>query len=401
MRLNYLSKIAQEIQPSPTLSVSTKAKRMQKSGVDVCNFVLGEPDFDTPEYIKKSAVCAIEDNFTRYTATQGIIELRKVICEKMLRDNGLSYEPEEVLVSPGAKSSIVNILKAVCDEGDSVIIPCPYWVSYPSQVKIAGGKPHYICTSQKDDYKLTGERLLKELDKVENPKVLILNSPCNPTGAVYTKEELLAIGEVCIKKDILILSDEIYEKLVYDGSEHFSIASISDELKKRTIIVNGVSKAYAMTGWRLGYAVGPLEIIKAANRLQGHISSCVNSITQKATITAIAEEDGSLVKMKTEFLKRRKFLVEKLNSIENVTCSVPNGAFYAFPNISYYIKNNTKGIENSLQLCEYLLEKFNIAIVAGSAFGSDANIRFSYVTDMKTIKKGLLRFEEGLLSLVS
>jgi aspartate aminotransferase len=301
---------------------------MKDAGIDVISFSVGEPDFPTPDYIKNAAHKAIDANYTRYTNNAGILELRQAICDKLLRDNDLKYSPKEILVSPGAKASIVNALTAVCDVKDQVLMGAPYWVSYPYQVALANAEPIYIPTKEEDGYKIQAAEL--EIAIQENPctKALILNSPGNPTGAVYTKEELAALAEICIKYDILVISDEIYERLVYDDVKHISIASISEEMKQRTIVINGVSKAYAMTGWRLGYAAGPANIIATGGKVQEHSTSCVNSITQYACVTALNEEDDSIEKMRQEFSVRRDFLYNELKKIPHISCFKPQGAFY-------------------------------------------------------------------------
>jgi aspartate aminotransferase len=391
-----ISNRAKAIKPSPTLSVSARAKQMKAAGIDVINFGVGEPDFPTPEYIKEAGKKAIDDNFTRYTETPGIVELREAICEKLQRDNHLYFSPQEILVSPGAKASILQILMTVCDMHDQVLIPVPYWVSYPTQVATADALSVFVPTKAENGYKVTREELEKAIQESPTPKVLILNTPNNPTGAVYTRAELEAIAEVCLKHDLLIIADEIYEKLVYDGAQHVSIASLSQDVKDITVIVNGVSKAYAMTGWRLGYAAGPLEIIKSAGRIQEHFTSCVNTIAQKATLAALRNEDGSVENMRQEFERRRSFLVEKLNKIDNVSCTVPYGAFYALPDVGWYLQNNKAGIQTTVQLCERLLEEAHIALVPGEAFGAPTCVRFSYANSMKNIEDGLDRFAAGL-----
>jgi aspartate aminotransferase len=389
-----------DIPSSPTLTLNNRAKEMTAAGINVINFGVGEPDFDTPTYIKEAAIEAIRANFTRYTANAGIIELRKAICDKFLKDNKLSYHPDDILVSPGAKSSIVFILRALCDPGDKVLIPVPYWVSYPTQVVLAGGQPVYVQTREEESFKITPNLLNQAISWHKNIKIMILNTPNNPTGAVYTKEELTNIAEVCLKNNIFVLSDEIYEKLVYDGTEFYSIAQVSPEMKEMTAIINGVSKAYAMTGWRLGYSAGPSYIIKAAGKIQEHHCSNVNSITQKATLAAYTGEDGSVERMRQEFEKRKHFLIGALKEIPNVTCAEPKGAFYAVPNVGWYIKNNTKGIKNSNELSLYLLEECHIAAVGGDSFGMDDIIRFSYANSMENLIEGVKRFKEGLESLV-
>ena len=390
---------AKAIRPSPTLSVTAKAKEMKAKGIDVINLGAGEPDFNTPDYIKEAGKKAIDDNFTRYTVTPGIIELREAICAKLLKDNGLEYAPNQILVSPGAKAAIINVLMTICDPRDEVFIPSPYWVSYTSQVEMVDAFPIILPTNESTHFKITAEQLEEAILSHSTPKALILNSPDNPTGCVYSIEELRAIGEVCLKHNIAIISDEIYEKIVYDGMEHVSIASLSPEINNITILINGVSKAYAMTGWRLGYAAGNEEVIRRAGRIQEHTTSNVCSITQKAALAALTDDDGSVEMMRTEFEKRRNWLVDELNKIPNVSCFKPQGAFYAMPNISYYLMNNKLGIKNSIMLCSYLLENYHIALVPGLAFGVDNYVRFSYATSMENIQKGVNRLREGLLSL--
>ena len=395
-----LSHRARAIKPSPTLTVSALAKKMKAEGHDVINFGVGEPDFNTPDYIKEAAKRALDENFTHYTASAGILELREAIVEKFKKDNGLDYTADQILVSPGAKASIIHILLAICDPRDEVLIPSPYWVSYTSQVEMVDGHSILLPTDMSTNFKITAQQLDEALSSLSNPKALILNSPNNPTGSVYSKEELLGIAEVCVKHNILIISDEIYEKLIYDGEEHVSIASLSPEVKEITIVINGVSKAYAMTGWRLGYAAGPLELIKYASRIQSHTTSNVNSMTQKAAIVALTENDGSIEKMRQQFEKRRNFLVKELNKIPNVRCTLPKGAFYAMPDISYYLQNNKKNITSSADFCNYILKNYFVAIVPGSAFGANNYVRFSYANSMENIEEGLQRLAEGLKNII-
>ena len=384
------------VQPSPTLTISNKANEMIAQGIDVVNFGVGEPDFNTPEYIKRAAIDAIEANFTRYTANAGIPELRRAICNKLLRDNHLKYEPKQILVSPGAKAAILNVLIAVCDVQDQVLMPAPYWVSYPYQAILANAEPVIIPTSEENNYKLTALALEEAIKTHPCSKVLLLNSPNNPTGAVYTKKELEEIAEICLKYKILVISDEIYERLVYDDTEHISIASISPEMQEQTIVINGVSKAYAMTGWRLGYAAGPSNIIAAAGRVQEHATSCVNSITQKACVVALTEEDDSIENMRKEFEKRRNFLFTELNKLPHINCFKPQGAFYIMPNIGWYLEHNKQYINGCDQFCEILLEKHYVALVSGTSFGLDTNVRFSYANSMENLEKGVKRFEAFL-----
>lgn len=395
-----LSNKARAIKPSPTLAVMSKAKAYIAKGIDVINFGVGEPDFNTPEYIKEAGVKAIQDNFTRYTPTPGILPLREAIAKKFKEENNLEYEPSQILVSPGAKASIVFILMAICDAGDQVIIPSPYWVSYPDQVDIAGGKPLLLETKEEDNYKINPDDLKALIAENPNVKALMLNNPNNPTGAIYSKEELLLIGQICLENNILIIADEIYEKLVYDNAKHYSIAALKAEFKDITVIINGVSKAYAMTGWRLGYSVGPKYIMDAASSLQGHITSNTNSITQKAAIAALVKDDGSIENMRKEFEERKAFMHAELNKIAKVTTTAPQGAFYIMVNIDYYLKHNTKGLKNDVELCSYLLEEAKIAIVPGSAFGNDKLVRFSYANSMDNLREGVKRFAQGLESLI-
>lgn len=394
-----LSNRCRLIKPSPTLSLSAKAKEMKDAGIDVISFSVGEPDFPTPDYIKNAAHKAIDANYTRYTNNAGILELRQAICDKLLRDNDLKYSPKEILVSPGAKASIVNALTAVCDVKDQVLMGAPYWVSYPYQVALANAEPIYIPTKEEDGYKIQAAEL--EIAIQENPctKALILNSPGNPTGAVYTKEELAALAEICIKYDILVISDEIYERLVYDDVKHISIASISEEMKQRTIVINGVSKAYAMTGWRLGYAAGPANIIATGGKVQEHSTSCVNSITQYACVTALNEEDDSIEKMRQEFSVRRDFLYNELKKIPHISCFKPQGAFYIMPGIKWYLENNNQNIQTSDDFCAKFLDKYSVALVPGSSFGMEGTVRFSYANSMENIKEGISRFASFLQEL--
>ncbi|MCB5261716.1 MAG: pyridoxal phosphate-dependent aminotransferase [Candidatus Cloacimonetes bacterium] len=391
-----LSNRCKLIKPSPTLSMTAKAGQMRAEGIDVINFGVGEPDFNTPEYIKKAAHEAIDANFTRYTANPGIIELRKAICDKLERENGLVYTPKDILVSPGAKASILNVLIAVCDVNDQVLMATPYWVSYPYQALLANAEPVYIPTREENGYKIEANALAQSIKESPCAKVLILNSPNNPTGSVYSRRELEEIAKVCVENSIVVISDEIYERLVYDDVEHISIASLGAEIKQQTVVINGVSKAYAMTGWRLGYAAGPSPIISAAGRVQGHYTSCVNSITQKACVTALNNEDGTIEAMRKEFWQRRDYIFDMLMKIPHLSCKKPQGAFYVMPNIQWYLANNKAGIKDAYEFCDQLLEKHHVALVAGGAFGQDGTVRFSYANSMDNITEGVRRFAEFL-----
>ena len=389
------------VKPSATLAISTRAKEMMAAGIDVVNFGVGEPDFNTPDYIKDAAHKALDDNFTRYTANPGIIELREAICAKFERENGLKYKPNQILVSAGAKASILTVLMAVCDVGDQVLVPSPYWVSYPDQVKLVNAQMVVIPSTVENEFKITPAALRKACEESPSAKVLLLNSPSNPSGTVYNREELTEIAKICIEYNLLVISDEIYERLVYDDTEHVSIASVLPEMYERTVVINGVSKAYAMTGWRMGYAAGPAHIIGAASRVQAHATSGINSITQKASVVALNEEDDSIEKMRQEFQERRNFLCGELSKIPHVTLFKPKGAFYVFPDISWYLENNNKGIKDCCEFCSLMLETYHVALVSGAAFGVDTAVRFSYANSMENLKKGAQRFAKCLEDLRS
>ena len=391
-----ISERVKKLKSSATIAISTTSKEMQAEGIDVINFSIGEPDFQTPQNIKSAAKKAIDENYTHYTATAGMLELRNAICGKFKKDNNLDYCPENIMVSSGAKNCIMNILLAICNYKDEVLLPIPFWVSYYSQIIMTDAIPKFI-EPEGDDFKISTKNIEKNISS--KVKAIIINSPNNPTGIVYTRMELEEIAKLAIKYNLIVISDEIYEKLIYDKTEHISIASLP-EMNERTVVINGVSKAYAMTGWRLGYAAGPEKIIKSALKIQGHSTSCANSITQRAVISALLDKDDSVEKMRQEFEKRRNFLIEKLNSIPNIKCAIPKGAFYAMPNVSYYLEQNKKGVKTSANLCDFLLENYHIALVPGSAFGIEGFVRFSYANSMENIKKGVKRFEKGLKNLL-
>ena len=392
-----LSKRAIEIKPSSTIIVSTKAKEMKAKGIDVINFGVGEPDFNTPDIIKEAAKKAIDANFTHYTQAAGIPELRKAICNKLKKDNSLDYSPEQIVVSVGGKGALFNALFAICGNEDEVIVPAPYWVTYPEQIKLCNASPVIMQTSEKNNFKIIAKELENLIKSSKKIKALILNSPCNPTGTVYTKKELEEIAKICVAKDILVISDEIYEKLVYD-CEHYSIASFPGMID-RTIIINGVSKSYAMTGWRIGYSAGPKDIMAKISSIQSQLTSNICSIGQKAALAAYSEEISEVETMRKEFEKRKDYIVKTLKSMKEINCNMPEGAFYVFPNVSSYLDKNDK-IKTDLDLCNYLLEIYHIALVPGSAFGMNGYVRFSYATSMDNIKEGLKRFEKGLKSLL-
>jgi aspartate aminotransferase len=386
-----LSKRAAGIQPSPTLAITAKAKKLKEEGKDVVGFGAGEPDFDTPQHIKDAAVAALAAGFTKYTPSAGTADLRAAIAEKLKADNGIDVTPAQVVVSNGAKHSIQNALYALLNDGDEVIIPSPYWVSYPEMVKLAGGVPVIIDTLEEDQFRLNP----KVLERLCSPKakLLILCSPSNPTGAMYHEKDLRALLDVVVKKDLLVLSDEIYEKLTYGGAKHVSFASLSPEALQRTITINGFSKAYSMTGWRLGYAAGPLEVMKAIDNLQSHAASNSVSFAQKGGTAAVKGPQDAVEAMRAEFQKRRDVMIHALSGIPGVSCIVPEGAFYAFPNISAYfdMQLNGRAIKNSTDFAALLLDEDLVAVVPGADFGAPDYIRLSYATDMGSIVKGLER----------
>jgi len=394
-----LNKRVEQLKPSPTLAVDAKAKELKKQGVDIVGFGAGEPDFGTPENICQAGIKAINDGFTRYCPSGGTPELKQSIIAKLKRDQNLDYKPNQIVVSCGAKHTLYNIFQAVIDKGDEVIIPAPYWVSYPDMVMLAGGKPKIIKTKDTDGFRITAE----QLEKAINPKTkaVVLNSPSNPTGSSYEFEELQKLATVLVKHDILVISDEIYEKLVYGDFKFASIAQVSEEMKNKTIVVNGVSKAYAMTGWRIGYAAGNAEIINAITNIQSQSTSNPTSISMKASEEALNGPQDFVDKMKTEFEKRRDYIYQRLNNIKGIKCSLPQGAFYVFPKVSklYGKQFNGKQIQNSMDLTEYLLENAKVAVVPGDAFGADNYIRLSFATSMENITKGLDRLEKAVLEL--
>jgi aspartate aminotransferase len=380
-----LSSRASSLTPSLTLSIDSKAKAMKSEGIDVCGFGAGEPDFDTPEHIKAAAIAALEAGFTKYTPSSGIPELRQAIADKFLLDNGIDYKPSQIVVSDGAKHSCYNAILATCQPGDEVIIPAPYWLSYPEMVRLAGADPVFVHTKEENGWKLTAD----EFENAMTPrtKMIILNSPGNPTGAVYTKEELDSLGKVAAEEEILILSDEIYEKLVYDDTRHYSIAGLAQEYYDLTITVNGFSKSYAMTGWRLGYLGAPEPIAKAIDSIQSHSTSNACSFAQKGALAALKGDQQPVADMRDEFNLRREYMLDRLSKMPHVSVVRPNGAFYVLVNV------NKLGL-TSQNFADRLLSKANVAVVPGIAFGDDRTIRLSYATSLDVIKKGMDRFEE-------
>jgi len=394
-----LSKRARNIKPSPTLSMDAKAKEMKASGIDVVSFGVGEPDFDTPAHIKDAAIKALKEGFTKYTPVDGIPALKDAIIDKLKADNSLSYSRGEIIVSCGAKHSLYNIAQALYDEGDEVVIPAPYWVSYPDQVLLNDAKPVIVPTSERDSFMLMPAELRKHVTK--RTKALILNYPSNPTGLTYTREVLEGLAAVAVEHGFYIVSDEIYEKLRYDGAGHVSIASLGEDVRKRTLVVNGLSKSHAMTGWRIGYTAGPADVIKAMANIQSQSTSNPTSIAQAAAVEALRGPQDFIAMMLAEFDKRRKYLVGELNGLEGVSCSTPKGAFYAFPNVSALFGRSYRGrkVDDSAALATILLEEAHIALVPGSAFGAEGFLRMSYATSMSNIEKGVQRLKDVIENL--
>lgn len=395
-----LSNKAMKINPSITLEITAKAKELKESGVDVVSFGAGEPDFNTPENIIEAAIKAMKDGKTKYTPTSGILDLRKSICDKFKKDNELNYDTDQIVVSTGAKQSLANTFLAILNEGDEVIIPTPYWVSYPELVKLAGGVPVFINTNKENDYKYS----VKELRNLitSKTKAILVNSPNNPTGSIYTREELTEIAELAKEYDLIIISDEIYEKLIYDNEKHISIASISKDSYERTIVINGLSKAYAMTGWRIGYSASSKEIAKLMSSVQSHVTSNINSISQYAAIEALNGPQDSINIMIKEFEKRRNYMIGRINKIHGLSIIRPKGAFYIMVCIENYFGKEINGeiINSSLDFSKSLLNEENVAVIPGIAFGLDNYIRLSYATSMEIIEEGLNRLEKYLRKLV-
>ncbi|WP_066383278.1 MULTISPECIES: pyridoxal phosphate-dependent aminotransferase [unclassified Anabaena] len=378
-----------QVTPSLTLAIAAKAKAMKAEGIDVCSFSAGEPDFDTPAHIKAAAAKALESGKTKYGPAAGEPKLREAIARKLQSDNGLDYKAENVIVTNGGKHSLYNLMVALIDPGDEVIIPAPYWLSYPEMVTLVGGKPIIIQTDASTGYKITPEQLRTAI--TPKTKLFVLNSPSNPTGMVYTPEEIKALAQVIVDADIYVVSDEIYEKILYDGAQHISIGSLGKEIFERTLISNGFAKAYSMTGWRLGYLAGPVEMIKAASTIQGHSTSNVCTFAQYGAIAALESPQDCVEEMRQAFAQRRQVMLDRLNAIPGLSCPKPDGAFYLFPDIS---KTGLK----SLEFCNALIEEHQVAVIPGIAFGADHNIRLSYATDLATIEKGMDRLEKFVRS---
>ena len=374
-----------EVSPSITLAIAAKAKAMRAEGIDVCSLSTGEPDFDTPEHIKAAAKQALDAGKTKYGPVAGEPQLKAAIARKLQSDNNLHYQPENIIVTNGGKHSLYNLMMALIEPGDEVIIPAPYWVSYPEMVKLASGKPVIIRTDASTGYKITPEQLNRAI--TPKTKLFVLNSPSNPTGMVYTRAEIQALAEVIVDRDILVVSDEIYEKIIYDGAQHVSIGSLGQEIFDRTIVSSGFAKGYSMTGWRIGYLAGPIALIKATSTIQGHSTSNVCTFAQYGAIAALESSQESVEKMRLAFADRREVIFELLDAIPGISCIKPDGAFYMFVNIS-------KTGMNSLEFCDAFLEQQQVAVIPGIAFGADDHIRLSYATDLGTIKKALERLDK-------
>lgn len=385
-----------KIKPSPTLAITARAQALRAAGRDIIGFGAGEPDFDTPDHIKRAAIQALEEGFTKYTPVGGIDELKDAVAAKLNEENHLQYNRSQIFVSCGAKHTLFNLAQVLFEEGDEVLIPAPYWVSYPDIVVLSGATPVIIQTKESEGFKLRGKELKKTL--TGKTKALIINSPSNPTGVIYTREELKELADIIADSGALVISDDIYEKIRYDGISFTNMAMLNNEMKNRTIVVNGVSKSYAMTGWRIGYAAGPEEIISAATGYQSQNTSNPTSIAQKAAVQALRGNQESVSIMVGEFMKRRDVMVDFLNDIQGVTCIKPQGAFYVFPNVSRLYGNTFRGtnIRSSSDLSEYLLDAANVAVVPGMPFGSDDHIRLSYATSMMNIEKGLERIKKAI-----
>jgi aspartate aminotransferase len=390
---------ARNLVPSATLAIGAKARQMQADGIDVIGFAQGEPDFDTPNHIKEAAIQAARDGFTKYTATGGINELKDAVAAKLKRDNGLAYTRNQVLISCGGKHSLYNVFQALLDPGDEVNIPAPYWVSFPEQVKLCDAKPVLVHTSEAQGFRLN--RQVLEPAVTARTKLVVLNSPSNPTGAALSRAELEGIATLAVERGLVVVSDETYEALVYDGYQHVSIASLSDAMYARTIVVNSMSKAYAMTGWRLGYAAGPAEVIKAMDGLQGQMTSNPTSFAQRGAVVALTGSQEPTQRMREEFAKRRRYIVDRLNAMPGIRCHSPEGAFYVFPNVSalYGKRHGDKAIANSTEFTTFLLDAARIAVVPGVEFGSDRHIRISYATALDKIQQGMDRMAAAIAGL--
>ncbi len=396
MKKKPLSDRALRVNPSATLKIDAEFKRMLAAGMDVVGFGAGEPDFDTPDYIKEAAHEAIQQGKTKYTPASGILDLKKAVCLKLKNDNGLDYEPSQIVISNGAKQSLYNALTVIVNPGDEVILPAPYWVSYYELIRMAGGTPVTIMGEEKNDFQITKEQVLNAVS--DKTKAIIITNPSNPTGMMFSNKMLSDIAQICVNNGIYVISDEIYEKLVYDDEKHISIASLGDEIKDLTILINGVSKTYAMTGWRIGYSASNKEIASHLSAYQSHSTSNPNTIAQYAALKALSHDDGSINMMKEAFKKRRDYMVERINTLPYVSCRKPTGAFYVLMNVEKLFDKKYKGevIGNVDNLCSLLLKNKLLSVVPGTAFAAPSYVRWSYATSMENIKKGLDRLEQFL-----
>ena len=394
-----LSQFTRQLKPSETLAISTKAKTLQAQGRNIIDFGLGEPDFATPDNIIRAAEHAMAEGFTKYTPPAGLPALRRAIADKLKRENNLDYAPEEIIVSCGAKHALYNVAMVLLDAGDEVLIPGPYWVTYPTQVVLAGGTPVIIPTTAATDFKINGDMLRRYL--TPRTRGIILNSPCNPTGAVYTPAELEDLARVLLDTDLFIITDEIYEHIIYDGLKQISIATLDPALKARAIVVNGFSKAYAMTGWRLGYCAGPREVIEMCDRLQSQSTSNATALVQVAGIEALTGPQESVGMMAQAFEQRRNFVVARLNAIPGITSNTPRGAFYIFPNIAALFGRRANGhpLHTAAEVADYLLDAAGVAVVPGDAFGDDHSMRISYASSMAELEDGLARIDQAVQQL--
>ena len=391
-----LSRKAQAVKPSSTLAITAKAKELKAQGLDVVGFGAGEPDFNTPDNICNAAINAIKDGFTKYTPASGIVELKQAVCDKFKKFNGLDYKPSQIVISNGGKHSLTNVFEAILNPGDEVIIPAPYWLSYPEIIKLSDGVPVFVRGEKENGYKVTAEQL--QAATTEKTKALVLNTPNNPTGMIYSEEELRAIADYAVKNDIYVVSDEMYEYLVYNGNKHISIASFNEEIYKRTITVSGLAKSYAMTGWRIGYTGSSEEIAKLMGSVQSHQTSNPNSIAQKAALEALTGDQSTVQMMLGEFDKRRKFMYEKMSALPYVSTEEPLGAFYVFADVSEALKKEYKGkkVETAAEFARILIEDYNVAVVPCADFGFPDHIRLSYAISVEQIDKGLTRIEKFL-----
>ncbi|MCM8831558.1 MAG: pyridoxal phosphate-dependent aminotransferase [Candidatus Omnitrophica bacterium] len=384
-----LAKRIQKIAPSATLSISAKAKDMKRDGIDIIDFSIGEPDFDTPSFIKEAAICAIEEGFTKYTPASGIKELKEAVVEKFKKDNNIEYTVDQIVISCGAKHALYNCFVALCNPKDEVIIFSPYWVSYLEMVKLLDAVPIIIKTREDENFLPNPKAIKSNITK--KTKAIIINTPSNPTGSVFSRRLLEEIADIVIEHDLWIISDEVYEKIIFDSTPHVSIASLDKNIKSKTLVINAVSKTYSMTGWRIGYVAGPLEIIKAIDNIQSHTTSNPASISQKAALAALCGSDTEIIKMQKTFQARRDFLISELRDFQNISFFKPQGAFYLFLNISKFFGKKTKNkvLKNSIDMAEYLLEEGKVAVVPGIAFGNDNYIRISFATSQDKLKKGI------------